>query len=84
MNTCIKLKVARTPAAHFLVPEPYRGRGPVPAPSHGRGSRDWHYPDSFTENISFSERNESLMAGILQNEKQIEYRIVLEESGIVF
>jgi hypothetical protein len=62
MNTCINLKAAWTPAVHFLAPGPYRGRGPVPAPSHGRGSRDWQCPDSFAENISFSERNESLMA----------------------
>jgi hypothetical protein len=52
MNTCIKQVAARTLAIHFL----------IPVPSHGRGSRDRQCPDSFAENISFSERNESLMA----------------------
>jgi hypothetical protein len=52
MNTCFVLKTARTLDNQFLVPVAF----------HGRGSKDWHCPDSFAENISFSERNESLMA----------------------
>jgi hypothetical protein len=69
------MKAARTLAIHFLVPGPSHGWGPVPAPSHGRGSRDWQCPNSFTENILFSERNESLMADIVQNESISKYRI---------